>query len=133
MPKVVPQEAGPRESIRDEALRLHDAGFWVVPCRGKVAVWKAWQTQRRRRADLEAVLANGHGYNIGIVLSQSNLIDVECDSDDAETAVQSLFGGKVPPTPTWKSKRGRHRLFKRPEGLPEKPKVDVDGIEFRIG
>src|SRR5262249_23923500 len=30
-------------------------------------------------------------------------------------------------------KRGLHRLFVRPEGLPEKAKVELDGVEFRLG
>ena len=67
------------------------------------------------------------------VLNQSDLIDIECDDDAAEATVQGWFGGEVPPTPTWTAKRGKHRLFKRPEGLPEKTAIHIDGVEVRIG
>ena len=61
------------------------------------------------------------------------MIDVECDTPEAEANLQALFGGNIPPTPTWQSKRGLHRLFQRPLGLPNKAKIELDGIEFRIG
>lgn len=66
------------------------------------------------------------------MLNQSGLIEVECDSQEAEAALQEMFG-QVPPTPTWQSKRGKHRLFRRPPGLPEKATLELDGVEFRIG
>jgi hypothetical protein len=115
-----------------EALRLHKRGLWVVPCDGKRAVVKDWDERRLTPAELRAALGGPH-LNIAVVLNQSPLIDVECDGPDAETNLRALFGGNVPPTPTWRSKRGLHRLFRRPPGLPEKAKVELDGVEFRIG
>jgi hypothetical protein len=119
-------------SILGEALRLHDRGYWIVPCDGKRAVVKGWDTKRLSQADLVKFL-NGIHRNIAIVLNQSDSIDVECDSEEAEAALLAMFDEDIPPTPTWKSKRGKHRLFHRPSGLPEKAKLEIDGVEFRIG
>ena len=119
-------------SILREARRLHGLGYAVVPCAGKKAVMPGWNEERLALTELDAAL-QGTNYNIAIALNLSDLIDVECDTDEAESNLQAMFGGQVPPTPTWRSKRGLHRLFRRPSGLPEKAVVKLDGIEFRIG
>jgi len=119
-------------SILETALKLYDRGLWVVPCNGKGPVWSGWHKVRRSRKKLAAAL-DGTRLNIAIVLNQSDWVDAECDSDEAEATLQRLFGGRIPPTPTWQSKRGKHRLFRRPEGLPERATIEVDDIEFRIG
>ncbi len=119
-------------SVLAEAERLHDRGLWVVPCNGKRAVVPGWNERRLTREELRAAL-DGSRLNIAIALNQSDLIDVECDGPAAEPNLQALFGGAVPATPTWRSRRGLHRLFRRPPGLPEKAKIELDGIEFRIG
>jgi hypothetical protein len=113
-----------------EALRLCDRGFWVVPCDGKKAVVEEWGKARLTKKQLVAKL-KGTRLNIAVALNQSALIDLECDSSEAEAALRGWFGGEVPPTPTWKSSRGRHRLFRRPDGLSEKAKFVVDGVEVR--
>ncbi len=113
-------------------MRLQSRGFAVVPCEGKRAVVKQWDKKPLTREELREALA-GTNRNIGIALNLTDLIDVECDSEGAEVALLTLFGGEVPPTPTWTSKRGKHRRFRRPAGLPEKATVELDGIEFRIG
>jgi hypothetical protein len=115
-----------------EAERLHNRGLWVVPCNGKEPLVKEWQKKRLTLTELKAMLVGTHN-NIALVLNQSDLIDVECDGDDAEVKLQEMFGGEVPDTPTWRSKRGFHRLFRRPPGLPEKAKLEIDGVEFHIG
>jgi hypothetical protein len=103
-----------------------------VPCAGKKPVLPGWNKERLTEAELDAAL-QGTNHNIAIALNLSELIDVECDTDEAESNLQAMFGGQVPPTPTWRSKRGLHRLFRRPPGLPERAVVKLDGIEFRIG
>jgi hypothetical protein len=95
-------------------------------------VLPGWEKARLTRKELREAFRSTN-LNIGLVLNQSDLIDVECDSDEAEANLQAMFGGKVPPTPTWRSKRGLHRLFRRPPGLPEKATLHLDAIEFRIG
>ncbi len=124
--------SGNGTSALTEALLLNEWGYAVVPCNGKRATISGWNQRRLTAAELRNALANPN-LNIAIELNQSNLIDVECDTEEAETAVLALFGGHVPPTPTWQSKRGYHRLFRRPVGLPEKAMLKIDGIEFRIG
>ena len=139
MPNIEPHKSnghaasnGKPLSIMSEALRLHDRGLWVVPCDGKRATVKEWDKKRLTRKELREKLT-GTRLNIAFVLSQSDMIDVECDTPDAETNLKKLFDGKIPRTPTWRSKRGLHRLFKRPTGLPEKAVIEMEGIEFRIG
>jgi hypothetical protein len=116
--------------VLTEALRLTKLGYWVVPCDGKKPVGPDWQGTRRTSTDLWREL-HLPGKNIALVLNQSNLIDVECDSEASEVALQEMFGGTIPPTPTWQSKRGLHRLFVRPQGMPGKAVWKLDGIEFR--
>jgi hypothetical protein len=118
--------------VLTEALRLEARGLAVVACEGKRCLVPGWNERRWTRDELKTAFA-APGMNIGLVLNLSGLVDVECDSPEAEAALPALFGGEIPPTPTWTSKRGKHRLFRRPEGLPEKAKVDVDGVEFRLG
>ncbi len=130
-PRATPRE-NRKPDIPSEAERLHDLGYWVVPCDGKKAVVKGWDQTRLTREQLSERLL-GTSRNIAIVLNQSELIDVECDSGEAEAGLQTMFGGTIPPTPTWGSKRGKHRLFRRPDGLPEKAVIKLDGVEFRIG
>jgi hypothetical protein len=129
VPVILPSANG--TSIRTEALRLHDRGLWVVPCRGKKAIWKDWQVKWRSREELSTALKDNPNLNVAIVLNQSEWIDMECDSDEAEARLQEWFGGSIPPTPTWKSKRGFHRLFRRPRGLPQKAPPKIDGVEVR--
>lgn len=121
-------------STLDVAVRLHELGYWVVPQVGKRAIALGWQQFRLSEVDLTEYLSGRH-LNIAIALNQSAVIDVECDSDDAERELQALCGGAVPKTPTWRSRRGLHRLFLRPDPdlVPDKAKVEVNGIEFRLG
>jgi hypothetical protein len=119
-------------SVVTEALRLDKKGYAVVPCDGKKPLARGWTERRLTPEELREALVRPHR-NIAIVLSLSGLIDVECDSPEAEPSLLTMFGGKLPPTPTWKSLRGLHRLFRRPPGLPERAKIEIDGVEFRIG
>lgn len=135
MPKLkrfpTPSKNG-HTAILTEARRLLARGFSVVPVDGKKAYTPGWNEKRFTEAELETAL-KGTKRNIAIALNQSDLIDAECDSDEAETNLQAMFGGEIPPTPTWRSSRGCHRLFRQPPGLPVIAVVKVDGVEFRIG
>jgi len=122
----------PPPNILETALKLHDRGLPIVPCNGKVPIWKDWHKGKQSREELAAEL-DGTKLNIALVLNKTDWIDAECDSPEAEDNLQELFGGDIPPTPTWQSRRGKHRLFRRPEGLPKRAVIEVDGIEFKVG
>jgi hypothetical protein len=120
------------DAIIAEAERLFEAGYAIVPVRAKGPIWLDWQKRGRcQYAPMEAL--RDKGGDIALILNHSPFIDVECNSPKAETKLQAWFGGKIPKTPTWKSPRGKHRLFQRPSGFPEKAKLKLDRIEFRIG
>lgn len=71
--------------------------------------------------------------NIGLWLgSESGVIDVECDSPEAEEALRR-HGLDLIDTPTYRSSRGHHRLFRYEHDLPKTAVVKVDGIEVRLG
>ena len=67
---------------------------------------------------------------------RSGIIDIECDSPEAEQQLAELFGG-ILPTPTFRSTRGLHRLFRWSDDLPEseigKAKFMLGAVELRIG
>jgi hypothetical protein len=75
--------------------------------------------------------------NIGVKLGpESGIIDVECDSPEAERALSELFDHDFPITPTWLAARGKHRLFQWTDDLPgatAKAVLKFHGIEFRVG
>lgn len=110
---------------------LYDANYWLLPTNGKVATKRDWQNERVEWQELEDAVRDNK-LDVALVLNRCELIDVECDTPEAEATLQELFG-EIPPTPTFKSPRGQHRFFRRPEGLPAKAVIKIDGIEFRIG
>src|SRR4051812_30298865 len=121
-PKPKPSANG-HAAVRTEALELYDRGLWIVPVAGKrPVISEGWNERRLSRVELAGALERPH-LGIALVLNRSPWIDVEGDTPEAEEALMRLFGGNVPPGPTWTSKRGRHRLFVRPEGLPERAAV----------
>jgi hypothetical protein len=81
-----------------------------------------------------AMIDDSNADGIGVLLRASGLIDLDADSDEAEQAIQRLFGGQVPQTPTYRSARGLHRLFEWRDGwgsLASKAKVMAGPIEIR--
>lgn len=131
MPKVGSHKLNGHANVATEALKLEAAGFSVVPVNGKKPTEAGWAQKRFSADQLESKL-KGSKLGIAVEWSQSDLIDVECDTAEAETALLGMFDGEIPETPTWQSERGKHRLFRRPEGLPKKAKIELDGVEFRI-
>lgn len=74
--------------------------------------------------------------NLGVKLGvDSGIIDIECDSPEAEKELAKLFGDDFPICPTYVSSRGKHRLFRWTSEIPVKDKVvfKLNGIEFRTG
>lgn len=134
MPSIQQTVSQHQQNMLAAAQLLCDQGFAVVPCNGKVPVYPGWNKKRWSPQELHDYFDDiTSKLNIGIALNLSSVIDVECDSDEAEESLQELFAGKIPDTPTWQSQRGKHRLFRRPKGLPKKAVLKIEGIEFRIG
>lgn len=110
-----------------------DIGLQVVKVakRGKNPIGVEWQNRAATSAEqIEQWVEDG--YNIGVILGPpSEIIDVELDSPEAEEAWNKL--NLECWTPTFRGKRGLHRLFRMPAGLIRKTVVKPHGIECRIG
>lgn len=107
------------------------------PSPGKRPHPKEWQ---KAGTTDEEVIASWWGRwpqaNCGIVLGEhSNLIDVECDSPEAEELLLKLFDGDIPVVPTFAGVRGKHRLFvwSRDLPFPDKAVFKLGELEFRTG
>ena len=127
-----------RAEIRQAAEAYFDLGLPITPAQDKKPIWNQWQSKPRTRKEVVAAYSNCRLLNIALVLSRSPYMDVEHEDGEAgEQALLELFGGEIPKTPTWTSPRGVHRLFVRPENLPQVAVIDIDSgecrIEFRIG
>ncbi len=119
---TAPSSTDTSSDIRDRALRYAQSGWKVLPIASheKRPVITRWQEQ----ASCDPlVIADWWNHwpdaNVGLLLGEgSGVIDIECDSPDAEEVLKTLFDGELPSTPTYKSTRGCHRLF---EWTPELP------------
>jgi hypothetical protein len=75
----------------------------------------------------------GSGLNVGLLLGpESGLVDVEYD-DDAGRDQLSDFGILDLPTPTWRSARGEHRLFRWEPWMPQTAVLKTGWLELRLG
>lgn len=118
------------------ALRYASYGWLVIPVEGKRPVGDEWQ--KRATSDQAAVariFAQCQHDGVGVHLGQrSDLIDFDCDSPEAEETFKRLFDGHASSTPTFQSTRGKHRLFRWNESLPNLSiKLVIDGLEIRTG
>ena len=74
------------------------------------------------------------GDNIGLLLGEkSGVIDVEYDTAEGRAAVEEALRGIELVTPTFRSGRSTHRLFRWSSEFPKAAKLDINGIEFRLG
>lgn len=113
-----------------EANRLAEYGYYSVPCEDKRALIKDWP-ERILSADEQKTWHFGKHRNIGAQLNLSGLTDIEYDFVGGEEIVLELFDGEIPPTPTFRSPRGLHRLFQYHPQLPDKAKIAYKGVEIR--
>jgi len=92
----------------------------------------AWQ--HKSTDDLDAVAAwLAARSNVGILLGpDSGVIDVEYD-DPAGRDQLAAYGVLDIPTPTWRSARGEHRLFRWAPWMPAAAAVKAGDLEIRIG
>ena len=115
-------------------VALADAGcrFVRVARREKRPLGAAWQT---RNTDNPEDVANWlrSGSNVGLLLGPaSGIVDVEYD-DPAGREQLAAFGILDIATPTWRSARGEHRLFRWEPWMPAAAVVHADDLEIRIG
>jgi len=119
------------------AVEYAGYGWRVLPIRpaSKLPIVKAWQ--RAATAEKTAIIAWWKKWptaNVGICLGEgSNLIDIECDSEQAEKDYLSLFDGDLPVTATYQGARGKHRLFRWHKELPGGAVIHLGKIEVRTG
>jgi hypothetical protein len=108
-------------------------GLYVRLARGeKRPVGAAWQHKSTDDLDLVAAWLAA-GSNVGLLLGpESGLVDVEYD-DPAGREQLSAFGILDLRTPTWRSARGEHRLFRWEPWMPATAAIKTDAIEIRIG
>jgi hypothetical protein len=73
------------------------------------------------------------GSNVGLLLGpESGVVDVEYD-DPAGRDQLAAFGVLDIPTPTYRSARGEHRLFRWEPWMPAAAAIKAEAIEIRIG
>lgn len=128
----------PLHNLRDDdSCSCHDGMKCPQRNRGKHPRLTAWQKHASNSPEqVEKWWDSWPQANIGILLGEkSGVIDVECDSEEAEKELTVLFGGEFPVAPTFSASRGKHRLFAWSPGLPEPDKAVFKwgGIEFRTG
>jgi hypothetical protein len=122
-----------------DALQYAASGGPVLPCLPctKKPLPKAWQhAATTDPAQIERWWAPSPTYNVGVLLGpKSGIIDVECDSEEAERELGVLLGVQAPVVPTFRGKRGKHRLFRYQTDLPypDKAFFKFCGVEFRTG
>lgn len=104
--------------------------------REKRPIGAGWQ---HRSTDDPAVVAEwlAGGSNVGLLLGpQSGVIDVESDTAEGEAIARALGLDRVDGaglTPTWRSARGVHRLYRWEPWMPTVATIDLGGLEVRIG
>lgn len=122
------------------AIQYASYGWQVIPVMGKRPVGHEWQ--KRATSDQAAVarmFATCEHDGVGVQLGQrSNLIDFDCDSKEAEDTFFRLFKNSaefnIHNPVSFKSKRGRHFLFRWTDKLPQGSiKIVIDGLEIRLG
>lgn len=123
------------EVIISAAKQYASIGWHVLPVLGKVPQGEAWQL-KATTSEVGYVFGSHKFDGVGVLLGRkSSIVDIECDSDEAEEFFFRLLGGEIPDTPTFQSTRGKHYLFCWPESvdLPDTNVFKVNGLEFRIG
>lgn len=106
--------------------------FVRVARREKRPLGSAWQTRSTDSPEDVAGWLRA-GYNVGLLLGPtSGVVDVEFDNP-AGLEQLAAFGITDIRTPTWRSARGEHRLFRWELWHPLTAVAHVDDLEVRIG
>jgi hypothetical protein len=117
-----------------DILALLDSGCLIIRVarREKRPLGAAWQTKATNDPD-DVARWLAAGSNIGLLLGPaSGVVDVEYDDDPGRDQLAD-FGILDLPTPTWRSARGEHRLFKWEPWMPPAAVMKTGWLELRIG
>ena len=127
----------------EAALGNAARGWRVIPIPGggKKPVLPAWPARATTdEKQIHCWWPSGTQHQLGLVFGRaSDLIDIEGDDEAAETKLHELFDGNIPRTPTYRGKRGLHRLFRWSDDMPHAVGSDpkavwkIGNLEFRIG
>jgi hypothetical protein len=105
----------------------------ACPSPGKHPVERDWGNAATSDSEQIAVAFTDRD-NIGVVVGpKSGVIDVEYDTPEGRAAVEDALKNVEFVTPTYRSGRSVHRLFKWSDEFPRAAKLDISGIEFRLG
>ena len=110
--------------------------FRITLCNGKKPTDKNWGQIELTVEEIRRRLDKNPSLNLGVVLGPaSGIVDVECDSPQAEKDFKRLFRGVCHSTPAFMSQRGKHRLFGWNPRLTELGRAVVKSgeLEIRIG
>lgn len=115
-----------------EHLSAAGCRFVRLACGEKRPIGAAWQTRSTAIvADVAGWLTRGA--NVGLLLGPaSGVVDVEFDTP-AGLEQLAAFGVLDIRTPTWRSARGEHRLFRWEPWMPPAAVVKVEALEVRLG
>jgi hypothetical protein len=120
------------------AVQDYIARDWpLVLCypRSKRPIGDDWQHRATTHPSILDWLREHSDANLGVKLGPGpNLIDVECDSEEAERNLVELLGPELAGSvPQYRGARGLHRLFPWPPGFPDRASFRWHGVEFRVG
>jgi hypothetical protein len=126
--------------ILQSALEYASRGWCVVPLgkASKAPRVKEWQNNSSTDEDqITRWWDRWPEANVGVQLGpRSRIIDIECDSEEAEQDYQQVFenaGVPLPIVPTFRGARGKHRLFEWREDLPPGAVIHLGNMEVRLG
>lgn len=123
-----------RKATIAAARQLHERGLWLLwILDGQQCCIPQWQDVRLTLTEVESVILGFRNVGIGVVWSRSPYVDLDCDDPDADRNLELLCGGSLPRTPTFRSRRGLHRIFQRPTDMPDKARHPLEGIGDLLG
>jgi len=105
------------------------------PTPGKHPYGREWQKAATANVEtLERFWDRHPRANVGIQMGeQSGIVDFEADDDEQEKIFLQLFDDEPPVTATFKSSRGKHRLFRWRSDLPGGAIVNIGSLVLRVG
>ena len=130
-----------------EAHRLHRAGLPITlsPVGSKKPLGEGWDKTRSGTAwqnkewslrEFDRAFKARGELNPGVLYGpRSRLLDIEYDGAGGEAELSGIFGDYMPIAPTFKSKRGPHRIFSFDDDLNRinKATINVGVLEFKLG